>query len=90
MLEKFLKNNWRSAIFVGVIFFAGFVWPTPYYYYRSKDGSLFRQNRITRTTEAYWPELSQWRPDNLEAYTQAKKEAGERRKKTAETAADKK
>jgi hypothetical protein len=89
MLEKFLKNNWRSAIFVGVILFAGFVWPTPYYYYRSKDGSLFRQNRITRTTEGYWPALSQWRPDNLEAYTQAKKEADEKRKKTAE-AADKK
>ena len=89
MLEKFLKNNWRSAIFVGVILFAGFVWPTPYYYYRSKDGFLFRQNRITRTTEGYWAELSQWRPDNLEAYTQAKKEADEKRKRTAE-AADKK
>jgi hypothetical protein len=82
MFEKFLKNNWRSVVLGGVILFAFFVWPTPYMYYRQKDGDSCRQSRITRQEEVYWSELCQWRPNNSIAYAQAKKEADEKRKKS--------
>jgi len=65
-LEVFLAQNWRSVIFVGVLVFGWFVWPTfyskPFNYWDNDGGHLYRQNRLTHGIESYWSWDGKWMP----------------------------
>ena len=65
-LEIILAQNWRSIIFVGVLLFGWFVWPTPYSepfnYWDNDGGHLYRQNRLTQGIDSYWSWDGKWMP----------------------------
>ena len=82
MIEIFLKKNWRSVILLAAVLFVWLVWPSPYSYYKGKDSSQFRRNRLTEKVESYWGGLGGWRYDDWESYTKAKQESESLKKKS--------
>ena len=80
MIEAFLKNNWRTVILIGVVLFAWFVWPTPYFYWAKKD-HRYRANRFTGAEESRWGGLGQWRKTDWESFQKAKQDDADLKKK---------
>ena len=74
MIEIFLKNNWRSVILLAAVLFVWLVWPSPYSYYKGKDSSQFRRNRLTEKVESYWGGLGEWRYNDWDSYNKAKQD----------------
>ncbi len=82
MIEIFLKKNWRSVIFLAAVLFVWLVWPSPYTYYKAKDGSSYRRNRLTEKVESYWSSLGGWRYNDYDSYNKAKQESESLKKKS--------
>jgi len=82
MIEIFLKKNWRSVILLAAVLFVWLVWPSPYTYYKGKDNSSFRRNRLTEKVESYWGGLGEWRYNDWDSYNKAKQDDENLKKKS--------
>jgi len=47
------KWLWKLILALGIVLFAYFVWPTPWIYFCSGDGTMIRVNRFTHVV-AHW------------------------------------
>ena len=78
MIETFLKTNWRTLLFFFVLLWSWLVFPTPFEYDSTKDGILFRRNRLTGKVEQWYGSLGGgfylWNDDNWLAGQKIRKE----------------
>ena len=83
MVELFLKNNWRSMLFLIGLVLLWIVFPTPYSFWitnKENGTEAFRMNRLTGKIETWYPSLgwATWSTDSWIAFRKAqdqKKEA---------------
>ena len=78
MIETLLKTNWRTLLFFFVLLWSWLVFPTPFEYDSTKDGILFRRNRLTGKVEQWYGSLGGgfylWNDDNWLAGQKIRKE----------------
>ena len=78
MFETLLKTNWRTLLFFFVLLWSWLVFPTPFEYDSTKDGILFRRNRLTGKVEQWYGSLGGgfylWNDDNWLAGQKIRKE----------------
>ena len=78
MIETFLKTNWRTLLLFFVLLWSWLVFPTPFEYDSTKDGILFRRNRLTGKVEQWYGSLGGgfylWNDDNWLAGQKIRKE----------------
>ena len=78
MIETLLKANWRTLLFFFVLLWSWLVFPTPFEYDSTKDGILFRRNRLTGKVEQWYGSLGGgfylWNDDNWLAGQKIRKE----------------
>ena len=78
MIETLLKTNWRTLLFFFVLLWSWLVFTTPFEYDSTKDGILFRRNRLTGKVEQWYGSLGGgfylWNDDNWLAGQKIRKE----------------